>query len=203
MRLTYAPTSPYVRKVVVLLHETGQVDDVELIPVVTTPMAPADAVRTANPLARIPALERSDGPTLYDSRVVCAFLDDRAGGRLYPDGAARWDALVLEATGDGMMDSGVSMSYENNFRPADKQWPDWLEAQSGKIRSACKALNDRWMSHLQGPLDIGHVSVACALSYIDFRHPGIGWRDGNDGLAAWHKAFESRPGMVATQLPEA
>lgn len=203
MKLLYAAASPYVRKVVVLLHETGQVDDVELHTVVTGPLASADEVRASHPLARIPALMRPDEPTLYDSRVICAYLDDRAGGRLYPKGEARWDTLVLEATGEGIMDSALSMSYEKNIRPKDKIWPEWLDAQRGKILLACKTLNERWMSHLQGSLDMGHIAVGCALGYVDFRHPETGWRSDNPDLAAWYEAFESRPSMAATRPPEA
>ncbi len=203
MKLIHAQASPFVRKVVVLLQETGQAGDVELVPVTTTPLTPADEARGANPLGRIPALVREDGPTLYDSRVICAYLDDRAGGKLYPKGAGRWDTLVLEATADGIMDSAVSMSYEKRLRPPERIWPDWLEAQAGKIRSGCAALNERWMSHLSGPLDMGQLAVACALGYVDFRHPDLGWRTGNDDLAAWFREFESRPSMMLTKPPEA
>ena len=83
MQLAYSPTSPYVRKVMVLLHETGQLDDVALQDQSGTPLAPADTLLPKNPLGKVPALERPDGPTLYDSRVICAYLDDRAGGKLY------------------------------------------------------------------------------------------------------------------------
>jgi len=199
MKLIYAPTSPFVRKVMVLLHETGQLDDVEIHPVATTPVAPADDVKTANPLAKIPALQRDDGPTLYDSRVICAYLDDRANSGFYAGG---WDSKVLEATADGIMDAAVSATYERRMRPEDKQWDDWEAAQMGKVLGACAALNARWMSHLKGPLDIGHIAVGCALGYVDFRHPNSNWRKGNEALADWYTDFESRPSMLETRPPE-
>jgi glutathione S-transferase len=199
MRLYHAGTSPFVRKVMVLLHETGQLGDVELHSIATTPLAPEASLSASNPLRKLPALERSDGVTLYDSRVITRFLDERAGGKLYDTGGRKWETLTLEATGDGIMDSGVSMAYEVRMRPEDKQWDDWLDAQWGKIASACKALNDRWMSHLHGPLDIGQISVACALGYIDFRHGARGWRTGNDALAAWFETFSERPSMQQTK----
>ena len=198
MKLIYAPTSPFVRKVMVLLHETGQLDDVEIQHVATTPVSPADEVKIANPLAKIPALVRDDGPTLYDSRVICAYLDDRAKGGLYAGG---WDSKVLEATADGIMDAAVSATYERRIRPEEKQWDDWETAQMGKVLGACSALNARWMSHLKGPLDIGHIAVGCALAYVDVRHPDSNWRHGNEALADWVADFESRPSMVATQPP--
>lgn len=201
MKLIYSPTSPYVRKVMVVLHETGQLEDVELASVITTPYAPASGLTTKNPLARIPALERNDGVTLFDSRVICAFFDARAKAGLHPDGTRRWETLTLEALGDGILDSALSMTYETRMRPQDKQHPEWADAQWAKISGACNALNKMWMSHLAGPLDMGQIAVGCALGYVDFRQGDRGWRKGNDALAAWFDTFESRPSMVATQPP--
>lgn len=198
MKLIYAPTSPFVRKVMVILHETDQLGDVEIQQVATTPVAPSADLRVANPLAKIPALQRDDGPTLYDSRVICAYLDERAGSGLYAGG---WDSKVLEATADGIMDAAVSATYERRIRPADKQWGDWEAAQMGKVLSACAALNARWISHLKGPMDIGHIAVGCALGYVDLRQPNSNWRHGNESLADWFADFESRPSMQATRPP--
>ncbi|AZV79941.1 glutathione S-transferase [Parasedimentitalea marina] len=198
MKLIYAPTSPFVRKVMVLLHETGQLDAVEIQAVHTTPLAPASEVRASNPLAKIPALERADGPTLYDSRVICAYLDDRFDGGLYAGG---WDSKVLEATADGIMEAAVLATYEQRLRAEDMQSPEWIAAQMGKVLGACTALNARWMSHLKGPLDIGHIAVSCALAYVDFRHPNSNWRHGNESLSDWFAEFESRPSMLATRPP--
>lgn len=201
MKLFHAPTSPYVRKVMVLLHETDQLDVVQIVPAHTTPIAPDDALLAKNPLGKVPALARDDGPTLFDSRVICAFLDARGGDQLYPQGNRRWDTLTLEATADGILDAALLMTYEARLRPEDKQMPDWVDGQWAKIARACTALNTRWMSHLAGPLDMGQIAVACALAYVDFRHGARGWRKGNDALADWFKTFESRPSMQATVPP--
>ncbi|EEB85052.1 glutathione S-transferase [Roseobacter sp. GAI101] len=203
MKLYYSPTSPYVRKVMVLLHETGQIDDVTLETMNTTPLKPDAALLSKNPLAKVPALERAEGPTLYDSRVICAYLDDRAGGMLYPAGARRWDTLTLEATADGILDAALSMVYEGRMRPEDKQMPEWIEGQWGKIERACAALNTRWVSQLSGPLDMGQIAVGCALGYLDFRHDARNWRKGNDALANWARSFDSRDSMQATAPPKA
>lgn len=203
MKLYYAPTSPYVRKVMILLEETGQRDDVELINVATTPVAADPALLAKNPLAKVPALERPDGPTLYDSRVITAYLDSRGGDKLYPAGARRWDTLTLEATADGILDAALLMTYETRLRPEDKRMDEWVDGQWDKISRSVAALNTRWMSHLNGPLDMGQIAVACALAYVDFRHDTRGWRNGNDGLAAWFKEFESRPWMQSTVPPAA
>ena len=201
MKLYFSPTSPYVRKVMVLLHETGQLDDVELLSVASTPVSPADALLGKAPLTKVPALERPDGPTLFDSRVICAFLDARAQAGLYSDGARHWDILTLEALADGILDAALLMMYEDRLRPEGKQWGDWIDAQWDKIDRACAALNQRWMAHLAGPLDMGQVAVGCALGYLDLRHDARGWRKGNDALAAWFAEFGDRPSMAATRPP--
>lgn len=201
MKLYHSPMSPFARKVVVLLHETGQIDDVEIMPVTTTPLAPMDGLAAKNPLSKIPALERDDGPSIYDSRVICAFLDSRAGDKMYPSGSRKWETLTLEATADGILDAAVSITYEGRVRPEEKQWDGWTDAQWSKITGACAAINTRWMSHLNGPLDMGQISIACALGYLDFRHGARGWRKGNDALAAWYGTFNERESMQATTPP--
>jgi glutathione S-transferase len=198
MKLYHAAPSPFVRKVMVLLHETGQLDDIALETVATSPLAPDASLAAANPLGKIPALVREEGPTLYDSRVICRFLDARAGGALYPESRV-WETLTLEATADGIMDAAVLMIYEARFRPEPHRSEDWLEAQWTKIARALDVLNGRWISHLSGPLDMGQIAVACALGYLDFRHPDREWRQGRGALDDWYAVFAERPSMRATR----
>lgn len=198
MQLIYAAASPFVRKVSVTLHETGQLEDVEQVDVVTTPVAPADTVLASNPLGKIPALVRPDGPTLYDSRVICRYLDARKAAGLYPE-ARIWDVLTLEATADGIMDAAVLVVYEGRVRAEGERSDAWVEAQWAKITGALDALGTRWMSHLYGPFDMGQIAIGCALGYLDFRHSDRDWRQGRDGLAAWYATFEARPSMQATK----
>ncbi|MGY6634343.1 MAG: glutathione S-transferase [Alkalilacustris sp.] len=203
MKLFHSPASPFVRKVMVVLHETGQVDDVALIPAAGTALEPGTMPVVQNPLGKLPTLERDAGTALYDSRVICRFLDDRAGGRLYPPAPALWEALTLEATADGIMDAAVLMVYEHRLRPPEGVNTAVIEAQWAKVVRALDALEGRWLSHLAGPLDIGQVALGCALGYLDFRHPERQWRQGRDGLAAWEERFAARPSMVATLPPPA
>ena len=198
MKLYHAPASPFVRKVVVLLHELQKTDAVALHAVATTALASDAELKVANPLAKLPALERPEGATLYDSRVITAYLDDLFGGGLYPADPGRWDHLTLEATGDGIMDSAVAMIYEDRLRPAEQQSQAWIEAQWGKIGRALDALNTRWASHLSGPVTMGQISVGCALGYLDFRLDARNWRDGRAVLASWHAGFSQRSSMQAT-----
>ncbi len=198
LKLVSAPASPFVRKVRVLLHETGQADDVELMRVTTSPTDPSPEVRAANPLAKIPALIRDDGPALYDSRVITRYLDARAGAGLYPE-ARLWEVLTIEATADAIMDAAVLMVYEGRCRPEERQDRGWIEAQWGKVAGALDALDQRWMSHLSGPLDMGQIAVGCALGYLDFRHDGRGWRKGRGALDDWFAVFAERDSMRATR----
>lgn len=201
MRLFHAPTSPYVRKVMVLLHETGQLDEVTVIPATGTPVDAGSMPLALNPLGKIPALERDDGPAIYDSRVICRYLDDRAGGKLYPQGPRLWEVLTLEATADGIMDAAVLMVYETRVRPEEKRLPLWVDGQWAKIARALDALEERWLGHLAGPVDMGQVAVGCALGYLDLRHSDRNWRAGRVGLAAFDARFSTRPAMSATKPP--
>lgn len=201
MQLFDNPASPYCRKVKAVLHETGQMADVELIAVVGHPTATESLPLAHNPLGKIPTLLRADGPALYDSRVICRYLDARAGGGLYPE-ARLWETLTLEATADGIMDAAVLMIYERRSRPEEKVDPVWLEAQWDKVTRALGVLEERWMSHLHGPFDIGQLAVACALGYLDFRHGGRDWRSGRTALAAWYETLQGRPSLVETEPPE-
>ncbi len=198
MQLITAAASPFVRKVRVLIRETGQLEDVQEVFVATAPTAVDPQAKAANPTGRIPALVRPDGPALYDSRVITRYLDARVGAGLYPE-RDLWDVLTLEATGDEIMNSTVAMSYELRLRPQDKQWDDWVDAQWNKVLGAVTALQSRWMAHLNAPLNMGQISVACALAYIDLRHDQRNWRQGHDTLAAWFAEFSERPSMMETK----
>lgn len=197
MQLVGSPASPFVRKVRVMLIETGQDDEVDFVETATSAITPSAEVAAANPLRKIPALIRPDGCTLYDSRVITRFLDTRAGAGLYKDNRL-WEVLTLEATADGILDAAVLMVYEGRVRPESMQHEGWIEAQWGKVAAALDALEARWMSHLRGPFDAGQIAVGCALGYLDFRHDAREWRKGRGALDDWYAAFSERPSMIAT-----
>ncbi|MCE6961134.1 glutathione S-transferase [Cereibacter sphaeroides] len=198
MRLYASPTSPFVRKVDVVLHETGLLDRVERVPAGGTPVDPGSLPLALNPLGKIPVLGRDEGPALYDSRVICRYLDSLASAGLYPQPPRLWDALTLEATADGMLEAAVLMVYEVRTRPEEKRHEPWVEGQWNKIARALDAVEARWLSQLRGPLDIGQIAMGCALAYLDFRHGTRDWRKGRTGLAEWEAGFSARPSMMAT-----
>lgn len=198
MKLFYSRTSPYVRKVMVLLAETGQLGDVELVPAAGSPVNTGTMPLDHNPLGKIPALQPEKGPAIFDSRVICRYLDARAGGKLYPSGDALWPVLTLEAMGDGMTDVAILMVYESRVRPEDKRMPEWVEGQWQKVSRALDALDTTWLAHLTGPLTMGQVAVGCALEYLDFRHAARNWREARPNLAAWQKGFGQTQSMLDT-----
>lgn len=199
MRLFHSPTTPFGRKVMVLLLETGQDGAVEVIPASGSPIDPGTQPVDANPLGKIPTLVLDDGTALYDSRVICRYLDDRAGAGLYPEPPRLWRTLTLEATADGILEAALLMVYEARLRPGELRFAPWVEGQWAKIARALAMLETRWQDHLAGPLDMGQIALACALSYLDFRHGARDWRSGHPGLAAWHEQMAARESMTATQ----
>ena len=198
MQLYSASASPFVRKCRVCILETGQEGAVEILDAVGTPLDSSNMPTSHNPLGKIPALVRNDGPALYDSRVITRYLNDLAGGTLYPK-ARLWETLTLEATADGIMEAADLMIYEGRCRPEELQSNEWVDAQWTKAARALDAIESRWMSHLSGPLDMAQIATGCALEYLDFRHAARDWRAGRPELSAWQAEFARRPSMVATR----
>jgi glutathione S-transferase len=203
MTLFHNTLSPFVRKVMVLLHETGQQDRVALQDCVLTPVSPDTALNADNPLGKIPALRLADGSVIHDSRVILEYLDQQhVGNPLIPrEGAARWRRLTLASLADGIMDASVMVRYELVLRAPEKHWDEWLDAQREKIRRALAYLESDAMAELTSHFDVAAISVACALGYIDLRHPDLDWRSANPQLANWYFDVSQRPSMVAT-LPK-
>ena len=196
MQLFHNTASPFVRKVMMIAHETGQVDDIELIPSVGNALDTSNMPVSQNPLGKLPTL-LVDGRAMFDSRVICRYLDDRAGGGLYSS-ADPWEILTVEATADGILDAAILMVYEGRVRPEAIRFPEWVEGQWAKIARALPFLEANHMDLLNGPLNMGQIATACALAYLDFRHPDRNWREGHAALAEWHQGFSTRPSFQAT-----
>lgn len=194
MKLIYSPNSPYVRKVRVLAHETGQ--PLELVAESSQPTRRNPAVGAHNPLGKIPVLLTDQGP-LYDSRVICQYLDTlHDGARFYPDGAGRFVALRREALADGLLDAALLARYETT-RPEGRAWADWIEGQLAKVKAALAAME----ADLPEAADIAAIAYGCALAYLDFRFAAMNWRESHPRLAAWEAEFGARPSMQATRIP--
>ena len=203
MTLFHNPASPFVRKVRVLLLETGQQDRVALLASMPSPVAPDAQLVQGNPVGKIPALRLADGSVVHDSRVILDYLDHQhVGNPLIPrDGSARWRRLTLASMADGIMDAAVLVRYESALRPVEKHWAPWLDEQRNKIRRTLAELEQDAIAELASHFDVASISVACALGYLDFRHPDMHWRADNPKLAAWYAEVSQRPSMLETQPP--
>lgn len=197
MKLISADVSPFARKVRVLILEAGLSEQIEIVPVTTTPLNTEPAVAAANPVGKIPALIRDDGPALYDSRVITRYLDHVAEAGLYPE-ERLWEVLTLEATADAVMEAAIGIVYEHRLRPEEMVYTPWLDAQWSKVEGALDAVGARWMSHLNGPLDMAQIAMGCALGYLELRHDDKGWREGHPALAEWYEGFSGRDSMATT-----
>lgn len=197
MRLYHSPTTPFGRKVMVLILESGLIDKIEVVSVSGTPLQPGSLPVDRNPLGKIPALE-TDAGVIFDSRVICRYLDQISGAGLYPNAPTLWQILTMEATADGILEAALSMVYEVRLRPDDKQFPDWIEAQWAKAARALDAFENQWAAQLNRPLDMAQIALGCALGYLDFRLDARNWRAGRPKLTAWEATFSKRQSMIAT-----
>ncbi len=199
MKLFHTPTSPFVRKVLVAAHELGLADRVEAVLLRPSPTQADPTLSRANPLNKIPALALDDGTTLYDSPVICEYLDALAGsGKLLPaSGPARWDVLRTQALADGVLDASILVFYERLHRPKELHWQAWLDGQTQKALQGLDALDAAAARFVDAP-DLGQVAAACAVGWLEFRAPFGDVRAGRPNLTAWYERFAARPSMTAT-----
>lgn len=198
MRLWHNPASPFARKVRIVARETGLLPRIEEITAMVSPVSPNADLAAKNPLVKIPALETNDGKVLYDSSVICEYLDGlHDGERLIPSDAARWDALRLQSLCDGILDAAVLCRYETFVRPEPYRWNDWIKGQFTKINNGLDALAAEapaWNARF----GIGQVGAACVLGYLDFRFVDEDWRGSRPRLAQWYDSIKGRASVVAT-----
>jgi glutathione S-transferase len=198
MKLFFTPRSPFVRKVRVTLIEKGLDKAVELVAVDLEHPLPDLALH--NPLGKVPTLVRDDGLALFDSPVVCEYVDSLGSGpRLFPDGEARWRALRQLALADGILDALTARRHEGR-RPDAQRSSDYMGKQKMKSDRGLAVL-EREAQQLGGPVTIGHVAVGCCLGYLDFRFAQEPWRGTLPGLARWFEEFSERPSMKETVPP--
>lgn len=200
MLLRHSHTSPFVRKVVVLLHETGLIGQVDFETV--DGWSEPEQLTGDNPLSMVPTLVLDDGGILYDSPVVCEYLDRRHDGPIMipADGAARWRVMREQALADGMLDCAVLVFVELHKRPQDKQWDWWIDLKRRAIDRSLDQFETE-LAHLGQRVDLGTISIAVALAYLDLRGAVGEWRDSRPGLADWYAGFSQRPSMVASRPP--
>lgn len=198
MKLFYSPTSPYVRKVMACAITRGLDGRIEKIP--CNPHASTADLLEANPLSKVPCLVTDDGLALFDSPVICEYIDSRGEALpLFPShGAARWRALKLQAMADGIMDAAVAGRGELG-KPKEAARDATIARFKAAIFRTIDQLEEDPPHRL---VDIGTIAVACALGYLDFRYAGDPWRPNHPKLAAWYEPFVQNPGLAETAPKE-
>ena len=195
MQLIYAKPSPYSRKVRVTLLEKGLAGQVEEI--IASPMEDPAVLLAVNPLGKVPALRLDDGQCLYDSWVICEYLDSLTPApRLIPDGTDRIAALRRAALADGVLDAAVTARLEL-LRPEAIRWAPWTDRQQRAIQRGL-AVMEQDVPALGPAVTLAHIEFAVTLEYLDFRLPDLAWRAGHPALAAWLGQFSQRPSMLST-----
>src|SRR5947209_9862680 len=185
MILRSSPPSPFGRKVKIALHHLGLAERVEVV--VTDTSSETDSIRKQNPLGKIPTLITEAGKALYDSRVILEYLDHLAGGdKIIPANPdSRFAALTFQALADGILDASILRVYERRYRSEDKVVESWLAYQTGKVERALTALE---ALPPNTHVDVGTITLACALGYQDLRFAGT-WRGIYPRLVGWLDAF--------------
>ncbi len=198
MKLFFSPTSPYVRKVTVLAIEKGLDGKIERMATSASPLTRGADLVAKNPLGKVPCLITDDGRALFDSSVICAYVDSLKAPALRPAGQAAFDDMTLESLADGLLDAGILMRYEGAMRPEAKRWEEWTSGQMAKLTGAIDAMETTYAKQLTGPLTPGQIACACALGWFDFRYAQVDWRKAHPKVAAFMTAMNDRPSMKAT-----
>jgi glutathione S-transferase len=199
MKLLYQTHSPYARKVLVFAHEARVANQMEVIHHETSPLRRNEVVFAQNPLGKVPALVRPGLASIFDSDVICAYLDTLHDGRkLIPvEGEARWQALRVQAIAQGLAEAGVAIRWETTRRPEPLRYGPLCEGYTEKLITAYDWL-ERELDTVS-PTHVGHIALATTLSWIAFRELPV-WGKNHPRLAAWFEEFENRPSMLATPL---
>jgi glutathione S-transferase len=203
LKLYYSATSPFVRKCLVCAHELQLRESIELEPAAPHPVNRDRKLVACNPLGKAPTLVTAEGSVLYDSRVICEYLNARGDGHLLPSiGPSRWAVLVDQALADGLMDAAVLTRYETAVRPESLRWNEWVAGQLEKVTCALDEF-ERSAGRLDGRVDLGSIALGCALGYLDFRYASLDWRRRRPKIALWFEGFGERDSMQATRPPPA
>lgn len=197
MKLRYSGLSPYVRKVMVTAHELGIASRIELVP--TNARERPEELRPINPLGKIPALTTDEGAILFDSPVICEYLDQEFGGsRLLPrSGQRRFELMTLGALADGVMDAIVLIRNERT-RPEALRSNDWIAWQLAKVHAALDRL-EVLAPTFPAEIDFGQIAIGCALGYAEVRLEDPALFATRPQLDAWYRRIIRRPSFQATQ----
>jgi len=198
MTLHWSPRSPYVRKVMIAVHEMALTDRIRTVRTIVGGTTPHAELMKLNPLGKIPTLELQGGTVIYDSPVIIEYLDTlHTGAKLYPSAwPERLTALRRHALGQGMLDHALPLLGEG-FRPPERQSEPHQALWRAKLRACVDALEHEAEALGASGFTVGHLAIGVALAYLDFRFADLAWRQGHPKLAVWHAAFNERPSVQA------
>jgi glutathione S-transferase len=197
IELFYAPTSPFVRKVMACAIELGIADRIVKLSSAAHPLKRDERIARFNPLAQVPAAKLAEGTLLFDSRVICEYLDDLGLGTLFPRGPERWQVLTEQSLGDGLLDAALLTRYENTCRSDEIRSAEWIDGQMTKIAAALDEM-ERTVAVFGARISIGSLTIACALGYLDFRFASFDWRTSRPALSDWFAVMSQRPSLQET-----
>ncbi len=199
MKLLYQTHSPFARKVLVFAHETGIVNQIEVVHHETSPTNRNEEVFALNPLGKVPVLITDQGDSIIESSVICDYLDNlHSGTKLIPSILSdRMQALQMQAIADGISEAGILVRWESTRRPEELRYSPFLNGQLEKVISGYGFIEEN--INLDGQLNIGHIAIATSISWLEFR--GVApFRNDYPKLTSWYDAFTERASMCATTL---
>jgi glutathione S-transferase len=199
MKLLYQTHSPYARKVLVFAYEVGVAERIEVVHHETSPTRRNEHVFAENPLGKVPVLVRPGRPSIFDSDVICDYLDTLHDGRrlIPPEGEPRWQALRVQAVAQGLSEAGIAVRWETVRRPEGFRYAPLRDGFIAKLIASYDWLEQEL--DVDSPIHVGHIAVATILSWLEFRELPT-FREKRGRLTAWFDAFESRSSMQATPL---
>ncbi|WP_432786070.1 putative GST-like protein YibF [Oligella sp. MSHR50489EDL] len=199
MKIFYSAASPYVRKCLVAAEELGLTDKIELLNCAAHPINRDRNIIEHNPLGQVPTFFTDDNEVLFDSFVICSYLNELGNGKLLGDKKNYWLIMKNHSIADGLMNAALILRYETGVRPSELEWKDWTSGQFDKIRTAIAYFENN-IDELEGGVNLVNITLACGLSYLDFRLGEFDWRKDAPKVAAFHKNFSERESMRKTQF---
>lgn len=199
MKLYFANTSPYARKVRIAILELNLESQVQEI--FQNPFEDSPDLSAATPLKKVPCLITNSGQVIYDSPVICAYLDAQSTAKqLIPTDGTRWDIMTGEALGDGILDAAFSIVMERRRNDGERS-DSWLDRWQTSVLRSIRAVETD-ITVFEGPISMAQIALGAALGYLDFRLPDIDWRKGNPTVEQWYTKFSTRHSMIDTQPPQ-
>ena len=200
MKLHWSPKSPYVRKVMIIIEELGVQKDIELVRSVAAMTQPNQTLMIDNPLSKIPTLVLNSGKSMFDSVVICEYLNDLYKGHFFPSSEAeKWTALRWHAYGDGLLDALILW---RNEREREVPLGSLIKAFETKVLATLKLLENEASEINASQFTVGIVAIVCALGYLDYRFDALRWRTIAPNLSKWYQVIHDRSSVKLTEPVE-